>query len=283
MAAPSATETRLPVARVTLATGVTVEYVEHGDPAGTPVIFLHGVTDSWRSFEHLLPLLPPSIHAVAVSQRGHGDSSRPESGYLYGDLADDVAAFLDARRIQSAVIVGHSMGGLVAQRFAHDHPARVRGLVLIGTFATLKGHEAVQEMWDAVLATLTDPVDPAFAREFQESTLARPIPAGQLDTFVGESLKVPARVWQATFRGFLAHDVLPAGGRVTAPTLILWADRDTFADRTTRNHLAATITGATVLDYEGHGHAMHWEDPVRVAADITRFVAALPTASAVVP
>ena len=61
-------------------------------------------------------------------------------------------------------------------------------------------------MWDGTLATLVDPVDPAFAREFQQSTLARPIPAAQLDTFVAESLKVPARVWRATFRGFLDLD-----------------------------------------------------------------------------
>ena len=46
-----------------------------------PVIFLHGVSDSWRSFEHVLPLLPPTIRALAITARGHGDSSRPSSGY----------------------------------------------------------------------------------------------------------------------------------------------------------------------------------------------------------
>ena len=84
------------VARLNLATGVTLEYVERGDPDGTPVIFLHGVTDSWRSFEHVLPHLPPSIRAIAITQRGHGDSSRPDAGYAYGDFAADVAALLDA-------------------------------------------------------------------------------------------------------------------------------------------------------------------------------------------
>ena len=66
---------------VSLSTGVRIEYVEQGKGDGVPVIFLHGVTDSWRSFERMLPLLPPDIHAFALSQRGHGDSSRPTSGY----------------------------------------------------------------------------------------------------------------------------------------------------------------------------------------------------------
>ncbi|MGE0362479.1 MAG: alpha/beta fold hydrolase [Vicinamibacterales bacterium] len=275
-----AVATAVTVARLTLATGVTLEYVERGPADGVPVVFLHGVTDSWRSFEHLLPLMPASVRAIAVSLRGHGDSTRPDRGYAYGDFAADLAALLEAKGIAQAVVVGHSMGGLVAQRFALDYPARTRGLVLIGTFASLKGHAGIQAMWDEALADLTDPVAPAFAREFQESTLARPIPAGQLDTFVAESLKVPARVWQAAFRGFLDNEVAAAGRQVTVPTLVLWADKDAFVDRAARDRLAASIPGATVLDYEGHGHAMHWEDPARVAGDIARFVAGLPGDSA---
>ncbi len=268
------------VAKLTLATGVTLEYVERGDPNGTPVIFLHGVTDSWRSFEHVLPHLPPSIRAIAITQRGHGDSSRPDQGYAYGDFAADVAAFLDAKGVSRAIVVGHSMGGMVAQRFAIDHPERTRGLVLLGTFATLKGHPDLQAMWDGTLATLVDPVDPAFAREFQQSTLARPIPAAQLDAFVAESLKVPARVWRATFRGFLDLDFSAESHRITAPTLVIWADKDAFADRAARDRLAAAIPRATVVDYHDFGHAMHWEDPARVAADVARFVGELPAATA---
>ena len=189
--------TAMTVARLTLATGVTLEYVERGNPNGTPVIFLHGVTDSLKSFEHVLPHLPESIRAIAVSQRGHGDSSRPEAGYRYTDFSADVAAFMDALGIRQAVIVGHSMGGLVAQRFALDHPERTRGLMLLGTFASINQNREVKAMWDSTLATLTDPVDPAFVRGFQESTLAQPIAPAALDTFVAESMKVPARVWKA--------------------------------------------------------------------------------------
>jgi pimeloyl-ACP methyl ester carboxylesterase len=78
---------------VSLPTGVRIEYVEQGRADGVPVIFLHGVTDSWRSFERVLPLLPPDVHAFALSQRGHGDSSRPTSGYRFADMSADLLAF----------------------------------------------------------------------------------------------------------------------------------------------------------------------------------------------
>ena len=60
---------------VELPTGVTLQYVEQGDPAGIPVLLLHGATDSWRSFEPVLPHLPSSIRAFALTQRGHGDAA----------------------------------------------------------------------------------------------------------------------------------------------------------------------------------------------------------------
>ena len=124
---------------ITLSTGVRMEYVEQGSAEGVPVVFLHGVTDSWHSFERVLPLLPPAIHAFAVSQRGHGDSSRPASGYRFTDMSDDLLAFMDAMTLPAAVIVGHSMGASVAQRFVVDHPERVAGIVLIGSFSQLRG------------------------------------------------------------------------------------------------------------------------------------------------
>ncbi len=99
---------------VDLSTGVTLPYVEHGDPTGTPVLLLHGYTDSWRSWQLVLSYLPDSIHAFALTQRGHGDADRPESGYRPQDFAADVAAFMETLGIGDAVIAGASMGSIVA-------------------------------------------------------------------------------------------------------------------------------------------------------------------------
>ena len=69
------------------------------------------------------------------------------------------------------------MGSMVAQRFAVDHHERVAGLVLMGAFRTIHGHAGVQEFWDTAVSTLTDPIDPAFVREFQVRHHRAPGPA----------------------------------------------------------------------------------------------------------
>ena len=67
---------------------VRLPYVEQGDPSGVPMILLHGVTDCWRSFELVLPPLPASIRAFAVTQRGHGDAERPAALQTTFDLCE---------------------------------------------------------------------------------------------------------------------------------------------------------------------------------------------------
>jgi non-heme chloroperoxidase len=162
----------LTVDTVTLGTGVTVPYVEQGAASGVPVLLLHGYVDSWRFFELLLQHLPPSIHAYAFTQRGHGDAERPRDGYRPEDFAADVGAFMDAVGLESAIIAGQSSGGYVAPRFAIDHPGRTLGLVLISTPRDFRDKPA--ELSRAV-SELTDPVDRMFVHEFVQSTITQPL------------------------------------------------------------------------------------------------------------
>jgi len=250
---------------------VRLEYVEHGDPSGIPMVLLHGLSDSWHSYERVLPHLPASIHAFALSQRGHGDSERPESGYSPRDFAADVAALLDDRGVERAVIVGHSMGGAVAQRFAIDMPERTLGIVLVDTFATFSDNPTIEEFQGA-LSALSDPIDPSFVREFQASTLTKPVPLAFFDKIVGESLKVPARVWQAVIAGLLDHESFLELGQINAPTLIIWGDQDAYVPRRDAEALQAAIAGSQLLIYPDTGHDVQWEEPGRFAADLAAFV-----------
>jgi non-heme chloroperoxidase len=261
----------LPVIQtVTLPNQVTLPYVEQGDPTGVPVLLLHGYTDSWRSFEGVLPHLPAALHVFALSQRGHGDAARPVAGYYPQDFAADLVGFMDTLRLGPAVVVGHSMGSHIAQRFALDYPARTLGLVLMASFTTMRGNPAVLELWETV-AQLTEPVDAGFVREFQRSTLAQPVPPTLLDTVVQESLKVPARVWRAALDAFLEADFAGELYNITAPTLIVWGDQDAFLPRREQETLAALIPGAQLVVYPGAGHGFHWEEPARFAADLVAF------------
>lgn len=259
------------VKSVQLANDINIEYVEQGDRSGIPVLLLHGITDSWRSYERVLPQLPSSIHAFAISQRGHGDSSRPEAGYQPRDFAADVAAFMDALEIGSAVIVGHSMGSYIAQRFAMDFPERVLGVVLIGSTASMQHNAGALEFRDAI-STLTDPVGHDFVREFQQSTMARPVPEAFLDTVVAESLKLPARVWRASLDGLLQNDHTRELGKIKAPTLIVWGNMDAFFSRSEQETLAGGIKGSQLLEYTETGHAPHWEEPERFADNLVTFI-----------
>jgi pimeloyl-ACP methyl ester carboxylesterase len=258
---------------VTLPNQVTLPYVEQGDPAGVPVLLLHGITDSWRSFEGVLPYLPASLHAFALSQRGHGEASRPVTGYAPQDFAADLAAFVDTLQLGPAIVVGHSMGSSIAQRFALDYPDRTCGLVLMGSFTTVRGNPVVLDLWDSAVSTLTDPIDPNFVLEFQRSTLAQSVPQTLLDTVVQESLKVPAGVWKAALAALLDTDFSGELGTINAPTLIVWGEQDTFFRRREQEALAAAIAGAQLIAYAGAGHGFHWEEPARFAADLVAFTA----------
>jgi pimeloyl-ACP methyl ester carboxylesterase len=236
------------------------------------VVFLHGVTDSWRSFEPVLAELPDGIRAFALTQRGHGDADRPETGYRPQDFASDVDAFMDALQLDQAVVVGHSMGGSVAQRMALDYPERLLGLVLAGALVAWQDQPDVADLIQYVGSELRDPVEPGFVAEFQQSTLAQPVPPAFFDTAVRESLKLPARVWRGAFLEGVAgadHTGLLAG--IRAPTLLLCGDRDTFA-RSGQEALAEAIPGSRLVTYSRAGHALHWEEPGRFAADIAAFV-----------
>jgi pimeloyl-ACP methyl ester carboxylesterase len=257
---------------VSLSTGVRMEYVEQGPTGGVPLVFLHGVTDSWHSFERVLRLMPPDVRAFAVSQRGHGDSSRPESGYTLSDMSSDLGAFMDAMGLHAAIIVGHSMGASVAQRFVIDHPNRVAAVVLMGAFANF--HDpAFAEFVASSIVPLADPIAPAFVREWQLSTLAREMAADHLETVVAETLKVPARVWHEVFAGFLrTPDFTSELSAVSVPVLLMWGDRDTYALRSAQDRLLAVIPGARLITYEGHGHAFFWENPARFVNDLASFI-----------
>ena len=178
---------------------------------------------------------------------------------------------MDALDIEQAVIAGHSMGSSVAQRFAIDHPERTLGLVLIGSVTTWRDHPDFVELWDSVVSTLTDSVDPGFVREFQESTLAQPVPQAFLETVVQESLKLPARVWRAALlEGLLEADFSGELSKIEAPTLIVWGDRDALTE-SEQGPLAAAIAGSRLVVYPGAGHGLHWEEPDRFADDLATF------------
>ncbi|WP_406002304.1 alpha/beta fold hydrolase [Streptomyces sp. NBC_00829] len=264
--------TTISVKAAPLRKGLTLPYAEAGYPRGTPVVFVHGIADSWWSFEPLLRRLPASLHGYAPTQRGHGDADRPPDGYRPEDFAADLVEFLDAADVGRAVLVAASSGGVAARMVAGSHPDRVSGLILLGVPATLADKPALTGM-QGTIDGLTDPVPRAFVEDFMSAMVNRPVARGFIETMIDEALKLPAHVWQQTLQGLLEPDLTATLAGILVPTLVIWGDQDDFLPRSDQQIILDAIHGARLLTYEGVGHAVHWEQPERVVADLVEFAA----------
>jgi non-heme chloroperoxidase len=222
---------------------------------------------------HIQPGAAPSPAATAcrrADQRGFGESERPDSGYTFDDFAADAVALLDAVRIEKATIVGHSFGSFVARRTAIRRPDRVSRLLLIGTGFT--GGNAVTREVRASLKDVPDPAPADFARDFQASTAYLPVPPEFFERVIVESLKLPARLWRAVIEEIVAYEDSAELARITAPTRLIWGDRDALFSRDDQDRLVTRIRGADLTVYPETGHCPNWERPERVASDLQSFV-----------
>ena len=108
--------------------GAKIYWEEHG--AGDPLLLIMGLGATLEWWNRLIPILAPRYRTIVYDNRGVGRSDVPPGPYSIPVMADDAAAVLDAARIASAHVFGASMGGMIAQELALNHPARVRSLIL---------------------------------------------------------------------------------------------------------------------------------------------------------
>jgi pimeloyl-ACP methyl ester carboxylesterase len=249
-----------------------LSFARRGNAVDPPALLLPGPTDSWRSYQPVLERLPPETHAIAVSQRGHGDSDRPQSGYRVEDFAVDVVLLLDALGIERAVLVGHSGSCLVARKVALDQPHRVAGLFLESSPTTMHDDPNLARSLDSLLSELEDPITPEFARSFLTRTSAAGLQPDLVDLLVADLLKVPTRVWRETFSGLIQYDDLSELRRIAAPTQLIWGDADAIVPREMQDRLARSIPDAALTVYRGVGHTPRWQEPTRFSADLAAFV-----------
>jgi len=252
-----------------LRTGVSLPYVERGDPAGIPLFLIHAWGESLGSFSRVLPLLPRRVHAFAMDQRGHGEADKPADGYAMADFVADLVAFQDELGVGPCVLVGSSSGGYVAQQYAVDEPSRTLGLVLVGAPRSLRGRAPFADDVDQ----LTDPVD----RDWVKSSLQwfafhQPVPAEFVADRVDDGVRMPAHVWKLALAGLSEAAVPTEIGTIHAPTLIISGERDELLPPGQGASLAAAIPRSRQVTYEATGHLVLWEQPERIANDIATFV-----------
>lgn len=263
-------------------------YVKQGT-AKPNVVLIHGLAASTFSFRHNIAPLAEHFTVYALDLKGFGASDKPLVGYGLDDLRDHVTGFLDAVGVDHAVIVGNSMGGEVAIRFALEHPERVDALVLIDPAGFLRwldtpleGRMVTVAPGVGELLTAPLPLQRRATRRVMERYLHKVYynPALVTPEVVDGYYLPMARA--AGSRGFLArmraHDwggVAERIPEIAAPTLLLWGEEDRLIPLSHAERFREALPQAKVITYPACGHNPHAELPERVNHDITAFISSL--------
>jgi pimeloyl-ACP methyl ester carboxylesterase len=268
---------------------VSLHVIEAGE-GGTPVLLVHGFTaDSGEVADVLTPLAERGWHAVAPDLRGHGHSDRPTDPDAYGFelMAGDVVALADDLGWERFALVGHSMGGAVAQVVALDRPERLTGLVLASTFhgpvpgITMElvdlGRWVVREsgmtgLADALASRREE--SPASIAAFERLQEARP---GWAEHSRVRLVATSPDMWMALAPRFVDQpDRLDRLAGVDVPTAVIVGDEDTTMLDDCRR-IASAIPGATLTVIPGAGHVPQLEQPEAWWEALSGFLDGLPT------
>jgi pimeloyl-ACP methyl ester carboxylesterase len=246
--------------------GRCLRYESFGN--GPPVLLLHGYLDSHKSFFRLFEALSAHHTIIALDQRGHGESDQAQD-YSIAGFASDVIYFLDYLVPGPVHIVGHSLGGIVAQRVAQFRPDLVKSLALISTARTAAGNPALAAAAPP-LAEFSHYVPDSLAREFQASTTHNPLPDDIFTVYLAETAKVSLAAWRGALDGLLTEPP-PPDTAITLPTLIIWGENDGLFSAADEEGLRGFLPQAYFLPLPATGHAPNWERPEACITALTAF------------
>ncbi len=257
---------------VALPTGIKMKYVEMGQPDGEALIFLHGMTDNSRSWSLIAPYFTDKYHVFMLDQRGHGETDKPDLRmYPVSLYASDLAAFMEAKGIAKANIVGHSLGSMIAQAFAINYPEKTNRVVLESS-ALVNADTLGRELYDTVVGFGDNPPSDEFMAAWYENP--NPVDQDFLKREMAESQSIPPYAWRAITKGARASDLTPFMDELKAPTLIVWGGADGFFNAEVQGALKKAIPQAEFIAYSQAGHNIQWEIPEKMAADVRKFLEA---------
>ncbi len=264
-----------------LPNGISLGYIDQGPKEGPVVVLIHGYTDNARDWVPLLPYLDPHFRILLVDIRGHGQSSKPECCYDRIDFAYDIRLLLDVLKIKQADIVGHSLGSIIAQSFAEYWPERTRRVVLVsstggprvGCDAPTGSAEPASMDFRSDIVKLTDPIDPE--SPFMIEWYASPTPVDEdfLRRQRKDAAGIPVKVWLSVLdQGLTGYELQSTLPKLTAPTLLIWGEKDPIFGAKDRCSLIKGLPNATVKIFKELGHNSFWEDPQAVADIVNPFL-----------
>lgn len=255
--------------------GVRINYAEWG--AGEEaVVLLPGLGMSCQTWAVHAEALAPTHRVLAVDPRGSGASETPDHPYTADTVAADVGAVLDAAGVDSAHLVGQSMGGMIAQDFALAEPDRVRSLTLVSTYAStdkwsgrvLAGRRRLIEAGGLPLQFSMSVFFVFSPRSFRQiPEFIEGIEARLADDPPDEA----AYLRQIDY--CLGHDADAGLARLSLPTLVVAGAEDLITSAIQNRELAELIPGSRYEEFEHASHGLIWEEPERFSALLAEFLA----------
>jgi len=248
--------------------GRTVAFIDGGGNR-PPLLMLHGFSDTSRSFVALERFFP-HFRAIIPDLPGHGASTLGE-GMFVADFAASIDRLLSSLAIENVAVIGHSMGAMTAIELAARRQDSVKTLVLMS--ASLQPDFGVESQLSRDIRALRDPIDPLgpFLRDWY--ACSHPVDSDFLSKMKLDAAAMPAATWHGILEGLGKTDLRCSAARITAPVLCLAGSADALFGRPHQKELARAFRTVRSITLRGYGHNPHWEDPKRVAALISRFLA----------
>ncbi len=257
--------------------GLPFHWLDWGTAGGSPVLLLHGVSQTAHSWDEVAPGLAQDHHVLALDQRGHGDSGWATDGvYRRSDFVEDVAALLDHQGWPATTLVALSMGGLNAIAFAAAHPERLRGLVVVDVAPTIErtGREEIgRQLFQREFASFDEAVEHAHAfnprrtleniRDRMHHTLRR-LPDGRW------TYKFDPRVFGGVEGELdrLWNDVRT----IRCPALLVRGAESHILAAETAERFRRELPGSTVATVPGAGHSVMGDNPAGFLAAVRPFL-----------
>ena len=251
-----------------------ITYLEAGDPAATPILFLHGIGGAARAFARQLEFFGRKHRAIAWNMPGF-EGSVPLPVVTMEALAASLGGFIHQLGLERPVLVGHSIGGMVVQRLLAEAPHAGRAVVLAQTSAAFGSRDPA---WaEAFIHARLGPLDAGRSMaDLAPEIIASSAGEGADPAGLALAENCMAHVPDSTYRDMVlampGFDQRAALERIAAPTLVLAGSRDKSAPAEGMQRMAAKIPGAKYAVIEGAGHLAYVEQPDRFNAAVDEFL-----------
>jgi pimeloyl-ACP methyl ester carboxylesterase len=248
--------------------GTELNYERAG--AGEPLLLIQGMSANHKAWGPLVPLLQQSFETIAFDNRGMGLSRPVTEGFSIAEMAADTVGLLDALEIESAHVLGISMGGMIAQELALAHPGRLRTLTIGCSYCGGEGSQLMDpaDFQGLVEAMGSGDQDRVF-RAMYELNLSPGFRAEESRyadfTAMAAALPAPRETIGLQVQAIMAHDTQERLPGIDLPTLVLHGTVDRVLGYPNGPLIASKIPGARLETYEDVGHMFWWEQPERSA------------------